>query len=157
MVPAQPKARPEGQRPIGMPLAPRPNFFRPSLKLNEPIACVFRTILGQERRQVDQKDEPQSIFLTKLLQANRISAETPTSAPPPKQNICRQIAEGIASWVTPWTSAQPAMAAGAAKTSATMRRRVGDRSVANKTANAPNAAAAAKRPMKLAPIRPEPL
>jgi hypothetical protein len=26
VVPAQPKARPEGQRPIGVPLAPRPNF-----------------------------------------------------------------------------------------------------------------------------------
>src|SRR6266481_6643803 len=74
------------------------------LKLNEPIAAAFRTILGQERRQADQKDGPLSIFLTKLLPANRISAETPTSAPPPKQNICRQIAEGIASWVTPWTS-----------------------------------------------------
>ena len=68
-----------------------------SLKLNEPKAAAFRTILGQEHRQVDQKDEPQSIFLTKLPPANRISAETPTSAPPPKQNICRQIAEGIAS------------------------------------------------------------
>src|SRR5882724_6995917 len=71
--------------------------FPLSLKLNEPIAAAFRTILGQERRQADQKDEPQSIFLTKLLPAKRISAETPTSAPPPKQNICRQIAEGIAS------------------------------------------------------------
>jgi hypothetical protein len=40
-----------------------------------------------------------------LESANRINAETPTSAPPMKQNICRQIAEGIASWVTPWTSA----------------------------------------------------
>ena len=73
VVPAQPKARPEGQRSIGTPLA------------------------QQERLQVDQKDEPQSIFLTKLLPAKRISAERPTSAPPPKQNICRQIAEGIAS------------------------------------------------------------
>ena len=79
--------------------------FPLSLKLNEPIAAAFRTILPQERRQADQKDEPQSIFLTKLLPAKRISAETPTSAPPMKQNICRQIAEGIASWVTPWTSA----------------------------------------------------
>jgi hypothetical protein len=26
VVPAQPKAQPEGQRPIGVPLAPRPNF-----------------------------------------------------------------------------------------------------------------------------------
>ena len=76
-----------------------------SLKLNEPIAAAVRTILRQERRQADQKDEPQSIFLTKLLPAKRISAERPTSAPPMKQNICRQIAEGIASWVAPWTSA----------------------------------------------------
>jgi len=75
--------------------------FPLSLKLNERIAPAFRTILGQERRQADQKDHPQSIFLTNLLSANRISAETPTSAPPMKQNICRQIAEGIASWVTP--------------------------------------------------------
>src|SRR5216683_1788349 len=79
--------------------------FPPSHKLNERVATAFRTILGQERRQADQNDEPQSIFLTKLLPANRISAETPTSAPPMMQNICRQIAEGIASWVTPWTSA----------------------------------------------------
>ena len=71
--------------------------FPLSLKLNEPKAAAFRTILQQERRQADQKDEPQSIFLTKLLSAKRISAEMPTSAPPPKQNICRQIAEGIAS------------------------------------------------------------
>ncbi len=96
MVPAQPKARPEGQRPIGTPLAPHPDFPL-SLKLNEPIAAAFRTILRQERRQADQKDEPQSIFLTKLLPANRISAETLTKAPPMMQNICRQIAKGIAS------------------------------------------------------------
>ena len=72
-------------------------LFPLSLKLNEPKAAAFRTILQQERRQADQKDEPQSIFLTKLLPAKRISAETPTSAPPMMQNICRQIAEGIAS------------------------------------------------------------
>src|ERR1700682_4320114 len=40
--------------------------FPLSLKLNEPIAAAFRNILGQERRQADQNDEPQSIFLTKL-------------------------------------------------------------------------------------------
>jgi hypothetical protein len=45
VVPAQPKARPEGQRPIGMPLAPHPNF--PKLTLRERIACAFRTILGK--------------------------------------------------------------------------------------------------------------
>ena len=71
--------------------------FPLSLKLNERIAAAFRTILGQKRRQVDQKDEPLSILLTKLLPANRISAETPTTAPPMMQNVCRQIAEGIAS------------------------------------------------------------
>src|SRR6266436_5583387 len=49
------------------------------------------------------------------------------------------------------------MAAGAAKTSATMKRRIGDRCLANRTENTPNAAAAAMRPMKLAPIRPEPV
>ena len=35
--------------------------------------------------------------------------------------------------------------------------RIGDRSVANRTANTPNAIAAAIRPMKLAPIRPAPV
>ena len=49
------------------------------------------------------------------------------------------------------------MAAGAAKTSATMSRRIDDRSVANRTENTANAATAAMRPMKLAPIRPEPV
>jgi len=91
------KRGPKGNAPIGMPLAPRPNFFPQFLKLNERMACAFRTIHQQELRQADQKDEPQSIFLTKLLPAKRISAETPTSAPPMMQNICRQIAEGIAS------------------------------------------------------------
>src|SRR5260370_42181733 len=71
--------------------------FPLSLKSNEPKAAAFRIILQQERRQADRKDEPQSIFLTKLLPAKRISAERPTSAPPPKQNIRRQIEDGIAS------------------------------------------------------------
>ena len=57
VVPAQPKERPEGQRPIGMPLAPRQNFFLPSLRLDERIAAAFRTILGPERHQAEQKDE----------------------------------------------------------------------------------------------------
>jgi hypothetical protein len=104
VVPAQPKARPEGQRPSER-HSLHIQTFALSLKLNEPKMAAFRTILRQERRQADQKDEPQSIFLTKLLPANRISAERPTSAPPMKQNICRQIAERIASWVMPWASA----------------------------------------------------
>jgi hypothetical protein len=51
--------------------------FPLSLKLNERVAAAFSHHPRQERRQADQKDEPQSIFLTKLLPANRISAETP--------------------------------------------------------------------------------
>jgi hypothetical protein len=97
VVSAQPKARPEGQGPYRNATRSPSKLFPLSLKLNERIACAFRTILQQKRHQVGQKDEPQSIFLTKLLPANRVSAETPTSAPPMRQNICRQIAEGIAS------------------------------------------------------------
>lgn len=37
--------------------------------------------------------------------ANRASAEQPTKSPPAMQNICRQMSEGTASRVTPWTSA----------------------------------------------------
>ena len=76
---------------------------------DERIATACSTILRQERYQADQKDRAsvdRSHEAAVVLEpANRISAETPTSAPPMKQNICRQIAEGIASWVTPWTSA----------------------------------------------------
>lgn len=53
--------------------------------------------------------------------ASRISAEMKTNAPPMMQKICRQISEGTASLVTPWTSAYPATAAGAAKTSVNRR------------------------------------
>lgn len=109
VVPAQPKARPEGQRPYRNATRSRPNFSPPSLKLKERIACAFRTILRQERHQAERKKRAsadrshEAAGVAEL--ANRISAETPTSAPPTKQNICCQIAEGIASWVTPWTSA----------------------------------------------------
>jgi hypothetical protein len=83
--------------------------FPPPRKLDERIATACSTILRQEHYQADQKDRAsvdRSHEAAVVLEpANRISAETPTSAPPMKQNICRQIAEGIASWVTPWTSA----------------------------------------------------
>jgi hypothetical protein len=105
VVPAQPKARPEGRRPIGVPL----QTFPPPRKLDERIAAACSTILRQERYQADQKDlasvDRSHEAAVVLEPANRISAETPTSAPPMMQNICRQIADGIASWVTPWTSA----------------------------------------------------
>ena len=100
VVPAQPKARPEGQRPIGTPLAPPPNFFT-APQVARAHSAAFRTILPHERRQADQKDRAladRSHEAAAVLEpANRISAETPTSAPPMMQNICRQIAEGIAS------------------------------------------------------------
>src|SRR5713226_743120 len=85
VVPAQPKARPEGQRTIGTPLAPHPDFPL-CLKLNEPIAAAFRTILGQERRQADQKDEPQSIFLTKL----QLFWSRPTASAPRRRRVPRR-------------------------------------------------------------------
>ncbi len=37
--------------------------------------------------------------------ASRINADTPTNPPPTRQKICRQISEGTASLVMPWTSA----------------------------------------------------
>jgi hypothetical protein len=66
VVPAQPKARPEGQRPLGRHWL-HIQTFQSSLKFSERIACAFRIILGQERHQADRKDGSQSIFLTKLL------------------------------------------------------------------------------------------
>jgi hypothetical protein len=108
VVPAQPKARPEGQRPIGVPLAPRPNF--PTVPQVEPAHSVClphypsagaSSSRTERRASVDLSHEAAAV----LEPANRISVETLTKAPPMMQNVCRQIAEGIASWVTPWTSA----------------------------------------------------
>src|SRR5712664_946916 len=61
--------------------------FPLSLKLNEPKAAAFRTILGQERRQADQKDEPQSIFLTKLL----LFWSRPTASAPRRRRVPRRL------------------------------------------------------------------
>jgi hypothetical protein len=104
VVPAQPKARPEGQRPIGVPLAPRPNFPTAPQVGRAHSGCLqhhpsVRALSSRSERSSLSRCSHEAAVV--LEPANRISAETPTSAPPMKQNICRQIAEGIASWVTP--------------------------------------------------------
>lgn len=82
-------------------------IFQSSLKFYERVAAsapsLGKSVIKPTRRQasVDLSHEAVAV----LEPANRFSAETPTSAPATKQNICRQIAEEIASWVTPWTSA----------------------------------------------------
>src|ERR1700730_17813283 len=100
MVPAQPKARPEGQRPIGTPLAPHPDFSTVPQVERTHSSCLphhpwarASSSRPERRASVDLSHEAVAV----LEPANRISAETPTSAPPMNQNICREIAEGIAS------------------------------------------------------------
>jgi hypothetical protein len=74
-------------------------IFQSFLKFYERVAASApslgkRAIKPTGRRaSVDLSHEAAAV----LEPANRISAETPTSAPPVKQNICRQIAEGIVS------------------------------------------------------------
>jgi hypothetical protein len=78
-----------------------------SLKFYERVAASARSlgksVIKPTRRRVlvDLSHEAVAV----LEPANRINAETPTKAPPMMQNVCRQIAEGIASWVTLWISA----------------------------------------------------
>ena len=80
VVPAQPKARPEGERPIGMPLAPS-NLFPLSLKLNERVPPSF----GKSDIKTTRKHEHWLIVLTKLLFWNRPTASTPRRRRAPHQ------------------------------------------------------------------------
>jgi hypothetical protein len=47
-----------------------------------------------------------------VVPANRISAETPTNAPPMMQKICRRISDGTDSWVMNEAPARPAAKSG---------------------------------------------
>jgi hypothetical protein len=85
VVPAQPKARPKGQRPIGTPLAPHPDF--------PTVPQVERTHSGwlphhpwARASSCRPEHEPQSIFLTKLL----LFWSRPTASAPRRRRAPRQ-------------------------------------------------------------------